>query len=112
MKRLLSLFACLAIFAAPIAHGQEFNCSCGFLVPNDANATKDKIDFMCTNMARVSFDPGKQPAKNQQYRNFCVQQITQATAACAPTDTKCIKAGYEQSRGPMSAKCLEICKAP
>lgn len=112
MKHLVSLLACFAVLAAPLAQAQEFSCSCGFFVPNDANATKDKIDFMCTNMANTSFSAAKLPAKNAQFKSFCVQQINQATAACAPTDTKCIKEGYSQSRGALSAKCMEICKAP
>jgi hypothetical protein len=109
MKRLLSLLACFAMIGA--AHAQSFNCTCAYAVPNTANATKDKIDFVCTNLiARPSFDPSKEQAKYAQLKDFCVQQVTQSTAACGPTDAECVKQGYRASEGAIRSKCDQLCK--
>ena len=109
MKRLLSLLACFAVMGA--AQAQSYNCTCAYAIPSTNYATKDNINFVCTNLiARPSFDPVKEQAKNAQLKDFCVQQITQATASCGPTDAECIKQGYSKSEGAIRSKCDQLCK--
>ena len=104
MKRLLATFAAFVLVGA--AQAQSISVTCSWAIPNDANADKSKFQFMCSNFAsQSSFRDGP---KREEYISACVQQLNQATAACAPTDKECIKQGYRQAEAPMKAKCNEL----